>query len=94
MPDDLEARYEDIVRELQTIVASLDDRLAQAYITKACIQATLEYINSHDELADRMSEEWDDNPVDVRVEIMGRGLEIVREEFERARKEGLVYSLN
>jgi hypothetical protein len=30
----------------------------------------------------------------VRIEILGRGLEILREEFARAQREGLIYSLN
>ncbi len=94
MPEDLEARYDKMVLELETIVALLDDRLAEVYMTKACLTAKFEYIQGHEDWDSRIVPIWDDNPVDVRIEILGRGLEILREEFARAQKKGLVYSLN
>lgn len=94
MTVDLETRYNDLVLELATIVASLDDQLTEAYMTKACLTAKLEYTQSHDEGDSRMVRIWDDNPVDVRVEILERGIEILREDFACAKKKGLVYSLN
>ena len=94
MTEDLQTRYDQLVLELETILAPLEDRLAEAYITKACLTAKLEYVQSHDEFTNRLLGPWDDNPIDVRVEILERGMEVLREEFARAKKLGLVYSLN
>lgn len=94
MTDDLQARYEEMVLELETIVAPLDDRLAEVYMTKACLTAKLEYIQGHEDWESRIGPIWDDCPIDVRIEILGRGLEILREEFARAQKKGLIFSLN